>query len=154
MVKTMNKRDEKALELYKNGGVKKIGKNRYEVQGSRRKHIVKKIGGYWICPCEDHQFRFEKCYHIRACIKYELDEKKRTSQGNFFNNKYKSLIMKKRALSEQIDKINKDNRAYLKLFGEKSNELSEKKVKFYNRLGEIEKELKKVSPEPRTIIIG
>ena len=154
MVKNMNKRDEKALKLYENGGVKKIGKDKYEVRGSRRKHIVKKIGGYWICPCEDHQFRFEKCYHIRACIKYELEEKKRNSQGNFFNNKYKSLVMKKRALSEQIDNINKDNRAYQKLCGEKSSELSEKKVKFYNRLIEIEKEIKKVSPEPRTVIIG
>ncbi|MCZ3364890.1 MULTISPECIES: hypothetical protein [Methanobacterium] len=150
----MNKRDIKAERLFKNGGVKKIGKDKYEVQGSRRVHTVKKIAGYWICPCEDHQFRFEKCYHIRACIKYELKEKKRTSQGNFFNNKYKTLLMKKRALSEQVDKINMDNRAYLKLFGEKSSELSEKKVKFYNRLIEIEKELKKVSPNSRTIIIG
>jgi hypothetical protein len=150
----MNKRNIKAERLFKNGGVKKIGKDKYEVQGSRRKHVVKKIGGYWICPCEDHQFRFEKCYHIRACIKYELDEKKRTSQGNFFNNKYRTLVMKKRALSEQIDKINKDNRTYLKLCGEKSTELSKKKVKFYNRLSKVEKELKKVSPEPRTMIVG
>lgn len=154
MVKNMNNRDEKALKLYENGDVKKIGKDKYEVQGSKRKHIVKKISGYWICPCEDHQFRFEKCYHIKACIKYELEEKKRTSHGNFFNNKYKTLSMKKRALREQIDKINNDNRAYLKLFGEKSSELSEKKVKFYNRLIEIEKELKKVSPEPKIIVIG
>ena len=47
-----------------------------------------------------------------------------------------------------------ENRAYQKLFVEKNSELSEKKVKFYNRLGEIEKELKKVSPAPRTVIIG
>ena len=154
MVKYMNNRDEKALKLYENGGVKKIGKDKYEVQGSRRKHIVKKISGYWICPCEDHQFRFEKCYHIRACTTYELEEKKRTGKGNFFNDKYKTLLMKKRALREQIDKINKDNRAYQKLFGEKNSELSEKKVKFYNRLNEIEKELKRVSPEPRTVIVG
>ena len=43
---------------------------------------------------------------------------------------------------EQINKITRNNRTYQKLFGEKNSELSEKKVKFYNRLGEIEKELR------------
>ena len=54
-------------------------------------------------------------------------------------NKYKALVMKKRALMEQINKINMDNRPYKKLFGEKNSELSEKKVIFYNKLSEIEK---------------
>lgn len=148
----MNKRDEKALKLYESGGITKIGKDKYEVQGSRGKHIVKKIGGYWICPCEDHQFRFEKCYHIRACIKYELEEKKRTGKGKFFNNKYKILKLKKRALEEQITKINAINRNYLKKYGEKESQLTEQKKKYYNKLGEISKELIKVTPR-KTVIV-
>jgi len=93
----MESRDKKALKLYESGGIKKIGKNKYEVQGIRGKHIVKKIAGYWICPCEDHQYRFEKCYHIRGCIKYELEENKKNNEfkkGNFFNNKLNNLKMK------------------------------------------------------------
>lgn len=154
MVKNMNSRDVKALKLYENGSVKKIGKDKYELQGIRRKHIVKKIGGYWICPCEDHQFRFEKCYHIRACILYEIDEKRRTSHGNFFNNKYNTLKMKKRALEEQINKILNQNRVYMKENGFKDEELKQKHHKLNNSLLEIEKELKKVSPEPKTVIVG
>ena len=150
----MSSRDEKALKLYESGGVKKIGKDKYEVQGSRGKRIVKKLVGHWICPCEDHQFRFELCYHIRACVKYELEEKKRTSQGNFFNNKYKTLKLKKRALEEQISKINCLNRDYMQKHGERDSKLSEKKKKYYNRLCEISKELKKVSPKPKTVIVG
>ena len=150
----MNKRDIKAERLFKNGGVKKIGKDKYEVQGSRRVHTVKKISGYWICPCEDHQFRFEKCYHIRACILYEIDEKRRTSQGNFFNNKYNILKLKKRALEEQINKILNQNKAYMKENGVKDEELRQKHHKLNNTLSEIEKELKKMSPAPKTVIIG
>lgn len=150
----MNKRDIKAERLFKNGGVKKIGKDKYEVQGSRRVHTVKKISGYWICPCEDHQFRFEKCYHIRACILYEIDEKRRTSQGNFFNNKYNTLKLKKRAIEEQINKILNQNKAYMKENGVKDEELRQKHHKLNNTLSEIEKELKKMSPAPKTVIIG
>ena len=150
----MNKRNIKAERLFKNGGVKKIGKDKYEVKGSRRVHTVKKISGYWICPCEDHQFRFEKCYHIRACILYEIDEKRRTSQGNFFNNKYNILKLKKRALEEQINKILNQNKAYMKENGVKDEELRQKHHKLNNTLSEIEKELKKMSPAPKTIIIG
>ena len=150
----MDKRDIKAERLFKNGGVRKVGKDKYEVQGSRGIHIVKKIGGYWICPCEDHQFRFEMCYHIRACKIYELGEKKRTSQGNFFNNKYKTLLMKKNAITEQINKIIALNREHMVKYGEKDKELNEKKIKFYNRLSDIDNELKKVQPKPRTVIVG
>jgi hypothetical protein len=150
----MNKRDIKAERLFKSGGVKKIGKDKYEVQGSRRVHTVKKISGYWICPCEDHQFRFEKCYHIRACILYEIDEKRRTSHGNFFNNKYNTLKLKKRAIEEQINKIINLNKVYMKEKGFKDEVLRQKHHKLNNSLSEIEKELKKMSPAPRTVIIG
>ncbi len=150
----MNKRNIKAERLFKSGGVKKIGKDKYEVQGSRRVHTVKKISGYWICPCEDHQFRFEKCYHIRACILYEIEEKRRTSQGNFFNNKYNILKLKKRAIEEQINKILKQNKVYMKENGVKNEELKQKHHKLNNTLSEIEKELKKISPAPRTVVIG
>jgi seryl-tRNA synthetase len=150
----MNKRDIKAERLFKNGGVKKIGKDKYEVQGSRRVHTVKKIAGYWICPCEDHQFRFEKCYHIRACILYEIEEKRRTSHGNFFNNKYNTLKLKKRAIEEQINKIINQNKVYMKVNGFKDEELRQKHHRLNNTLSEVEKELKKMSPAPKTVIIG
>ena len=150
----MDKRDVKAERLFKNGGVRKVGKDKYEAHGSRGIHIVKKIAGHWICPCEDHQFRFEICYHIRACKIYELEEKKRTSQGNFFNNKYKTLLMKKNAITEQINKIIALNREHMIKYGEKDEELNEKKINFYNRLSDIDNELKKVQPKPRTVIVG
>lgn len=151
----MENRDKKALELFKNGAVKRIDENKWQVKGSRV-YTVKKLDSYaWNCNCKDHLFRFENCKHIRAAKLEDLQDVKEgfRHQDGFFNNKLKNLQMKQRAIKEQIQKVLNQNNEHMKKYGSKDDGLRKKHHRLHARLQDVEAELKKYQPT-KTVFIG
>lgn len=151
----MEKRDIKALELFENGAVKRVNKDKWTVKGSRN-YTVRRLDKYnFTCDCEDHLFRFEICKHIRSVKLDELHNRKEgfKKHENFFNNKLRNLKMKKRAINERINKLLQQNKEHMKLHGTKSEELKKEAKRQHYRLLEVESELKKFQ-KSRTLIVG
>lgn len=148
----MEIRKEKGLKLFKEGKIKKINKNQYEVQGTK-KYFVKKVSEYWSCTCKDHFYRLEICKHVQGCQEYEKNKVKNIKKPNFFNNKLKNLKMKERGLKEQIKKVLKQNHEYMVKNGYKSDYLRKNHHRLSDKLLEVQNELKKFQPT-RTVIIG
>lgn len=148
-----NTREEKGKKLFIEGKIEKIDKNQYAVQGTK-KYFVKKISGYWSCTCEDHFYRMEDCKHMEGCKEYEKYELKGNKRTNFFNNKLNNLKMRKKAIEEQIYKILQQNKEHLKLHDTKDDRLRKKHHELHNKLLDVEKEIKKLSPKPKTVFIG
>lgn len=152
----MEKRQTKAIKLFKEGKVKINDKNKWIVEGSRKYHVKKLDLQTWTCTCEDHLYRFETCKHIRAAKLDELQAKKQgaAKKKHFFNNKLKNLKIKKRAINERISKILKENRQIMRETGSLSNDLRKEHHRQEERLRKVEQEIIKLSPKPKTIIIG
>jgi len=148
----MEKRKEKGLKLFKEGHVKKIRKDHYVVQGSK-KYFVKKVSGYWSCTCEDHFYRLEICKHIEGCKEYERNDPKRIKKPKFFNNKLNNLKIKERAINEQISKVLKQNHEHMMKNGFKDNDLRKKSHRLHDKLVEVQEEIKRLQPT-RTVFIG
>lgn len=152
----MDKRQKKGIELFKEGKVKRTDKNKWIVEGSRKYHVKKLDLQTWTCTCEDHLYRFETCKHIRAAKLEELQAKKRgtAKKEKFFNNRLKNLKLKKRAINERISKILEENHQIMRETGSLDNSLRKKHHRQEKRLREVEQEIIKLSPKPKTIIIG
>lgn len=148
----MENRIGKGLHLFKEGKIRKVGKNHYEVIGTR-KYIVKKISGYWSCTCEEHFYRLEDCKHIEGCKEYERNEHNGREIPKFFNNKFRNLKMKERAINEQIRKILMQNKEHCRKYGAMSNGLRKKHHRLDNKLVEVREEIKELQPK-RTVIFG
>lgn len=159
----MENRKQKGKELFLSKGIKRVDKNKWKAESSRkgsegqkRFYFVKKLDKYtWSCTCEDHLYRFEQCYHIEAA---KLDEIHNRKEGfkkheKFFNNKLRNLKIKKRAINEHINKLLKQNKEHMKLHGTKSEDLKKEAKRQHYRLLEVEAELKKFQT-PRTLIVG
>ena len=138
----------KALELFEKGAVKKVSKNKWTVQGTRLYHVKKLDPWTWNCTCEDHLYRLENCKHIRAAMK---DDQKESIQEKFFNNKLKDLKMKERAINEQIQKIINLNREHFRKYNFKDDSLRKMHHRLHNKLLEVQEEIKKNEPAPRTV---
>ena len=147
----MEKRKEKGLKLFKEGRVKKIMKDHYVVQGSK-KYFVKKVSGYWSCTCKDHFYRLEICKHIEGCKDYERNKVRGTKKPKFFNNRVQKLKMSERAISEQIDKILKANKEHFKRYKTKDEDLKKKHRRLHKKLVEVREELERLQP-PKMIFI-
>lgn len=145
----MENRIGKGLHLFKEGKIRKVDKNHYEVRGSK-KYIVKKVEGYWSCTCEDHFYRLENCKHIEGCKEYE---RSRYKKPRFFNNKLQNLKIKENAINEQIKKILDQNKEHCRKYGAMSNGLRKKHHRLDNKLIEVREGIKKLQPT-RTIIFG
>jgi len=147
----MEKRKEKGLKLFKEGQVKKIRKDHYVVQGSK-KYFVKKVSGYWSCTCEDHFYRLEICKHIEGCKEYERNKARVPRKPKFFNNKIQKLKMQERAISEQINKILKANREHFRRYKTKDEDLRKRHHRLHKNLVAVREELEKLNP-PKTAFI-